>query len=123
MRVLLSVLTVALVTSSAAYASGWDWEEDFAPAPGKRHWTPTKLDWAQGIHPDTPTYQWIVQNFDPPSEELWCHDQPDPLALDCDIHETRINNWIHYFLDIPLEEELPGGLDPYPPECSSYCYP
>lgn len=108
-------LTAALLlaTPTLAWASpGWDWDEEFQ----SRHWRQDTLDWASDIHPDHPTDQFLLNYVDPPAEEMWCHYLENPILEDYQIHGDLMQDWLHYYLEIPLEESLPQ-VPMKPAEC------
>jgi hypothetical protein len=111
-------LAAALATfSSAALATGWDWDEE----DGFRIWRPSSLQWAQAVDPQHPSIGWINANVAPPPREMWCVGAPAPTETDCDIHYDLTEDWLVAFLGLSSPSQLPQYLPPFPAECTSIC--
>jgi len=102
-------------------AHAWDWGTEKLT----RQWRQATIDWAQEIAQtqlgQTYSDSEIVQGFAPPPREDWCIEAPNPTQLDCQVLNSRINNWLHDFLAIPAQQSLPPSLPAWPAECSSIC--
>jgi len=112
-KLVLSALALALPLAAQA-GGGWDWDNKFQA----RHWRAATLQWAQQTHPDHPSYTYLQDHYDPPAEELWCHDPGTPDPIDYQTHSQILTGWLHYFLAIPPQNPLPQGLPAWPPECT-----
>lgn len=111
------VCAAGIAAPARASTGGWDWEEDFMPD----HWGAASLVWARTIHPMHPSTDNLLARFEPPPDEPWCHEPPAPVLGDCDIHDDLLDEWLHYYLNIPYDQPLPANLAPYPYECPSVC--
>jgi len=119
---LFGALLLVLPTSALAYTNGWDMDE-VAPT---AHWRISTLNWAKDIHPDDPTFDDLLENYNPPAHEMWCHpingytDDPE----DCESHLAWLDGWMRDYLELAPQESIPqAAWDAYPPECVSACFP
>ncbi len=118
---LFGAAVLLLPTTALAYTNGWDMDE-VAPT---AHWRVLTLQWAKAIHPDNPTMDYLYENIDPPAHEMWCHpgngytDDPE----ECDAFMLWLDDWLRYYLELAPQDPIPPGLDPFPPECASACFP
>ena len=107
----------ATVTSGVAWATTWDWTDDFA----SRHWRTSTLAWAQNTDPDHPSATWIQATFYPPPHEMWCHGSPSPRAADCTEFHDLLNEWLQDYLETDTVPQ--GAFNTFPKECTSICTP
>jgi hypothetical protein len=107
-------VTALLAIPTFAWANvGWDWDEDFA----SRHWRTESLQWASDIREDHLSALDLVTYVAPPAHEMWCHSNIQPTQADFDIFHDRLGEWLHVYLDIPMNEQLPA-MPPFPHECN-----
>ena len=113
-----ALATAALATAALA-SENWDWPTELS----HRQWRPDTLNWAQVNHPSSPSTA-SLQNQTPPPREAWC----DPTSVvtdtpnDCAKHDSRLEDWLYDFLDLPPGSDLPG-VTAFPAECPSNCSP
>lgn len=113
---------LASLVSASAYAAGWDFDEEYE----SREWRSISLYWARAIHPDEPQTGWISENIDPPPREMWCIPQSgyEDEPADCEVYDDLMDDWLRYYLELGPNDPIPDPLDaPWPPECSSACFP
>jgi hypothetical protein len=105
-------MVAGLLASSSAFATDWDWTEEFQ----SRHWRNASLQWAQDIHPQHPSFETLKMYYAPPAHEMWCHGDTTPTQEDLSIHTSKMNEWLRNFLQVPAQDPLPP-TPPLPFEC------